>query len=523
VTAARPLVPVTEMFLSAVARHGGRVLVHHRSEDWTYARIARAASAVASWLQGIGARRGDRVVVVLTNGADYVSAYFGTLLAGCSVVAVHPETPARELRAVLDHSEAVGVIAAADVVRVLNEVAGGLRHGRAALLCGAEAVPHAVGGRPAASLAALVEHGAPDIAPPNVALDDVAQIIYTSGTTGGPKGVVLTHRNLAANTRSILSYLPLTREDSVLVVLPFFYSYGNSLLLTHVSVGGRLVIAEDFVFWSRVANLADREGVTGLAGVPSTFTMLLFRSNFTTRRLAALRYVTCAGGALPAPMVARLRAALPAVSVFLMYGQTEATARLSALLPHEVAERPESAGRAIPGVELTIWSDDGRRLGPREVGEIVARGENVMRGYWNDADASRLVLRPEGLRTGDLAWMDEDGYLFIVGRKSDIIKSGSYRIGPREIEEVLMGLADVADAAVVGRPDEILGEVPVAFVVPRIKGTCSADAMLEELRRLLPRHKVPREILLVDALPRTGTGKLRRIELQERLRTVAGR
>jgi acyl-CoA synthetase (AMP-forming)/AMP-acid ligase II len=328
--------------------------------------------------------------------------------------------------------------------------------------------------------------------------------------------VTLSHRNLVANTESIVRYLALTADDSVLVILPLFYSYGNSLLLTHVHVGGELVLASDFVFWNRALDLLERRRATGFAGVPSSYAMLLERSDFARRKFPDLRYLTCAGGGLPPPAARRLRSIVPHAELFLMYGQTEASARLSTLLPRDFERKLGSIGQAIPGVELDVRGEDGASAAPGEPGELVARGANVMVGYWNDPQATARVLGDGWLHTGDLARKDEEGFFWIVGRKSDMIKSGAYRIGPEEVEEVLRGVEGVGDVAVVGQPDEVFGEVPVAFVVPA--GCASAETILEEARRRLPRHKWIRAVRLIDALPRTTSGKVRRGVLRERLR-----
>ena len=214
--------------------------------------------------------------------------------------------------------------------------------------------------------------------------DDIAQIIYTSGTTGRPKGVTLSHRNLSANCSSILSYLRLASDDSVFVTIPFFYSYGNSLLLTHLAVGAKLILGDDFVFWNRALDVMEEQGATGFSGVPASYGMLMLRSDFRRRRFPALKYMTCAGGSLASSLVEQVRTAVPHARLFLMYGQTEATARLSTLLPEELDIKPGSIGRAIPGVALEVLDAQGAALPPGTEGELVARGANVMLGYWND-------------------------------------------------------------------------------------------------------------------------------------------
>jgi acyl-coenzyme A synthetase/AMP-(fatty) acid ligase len=366
-----------------------------------------------------------------------------------------------------------------------------------------------------ADLETLTTAGDPGPVVAATRLPDLAQIIYTSGTTGHPKGVMLSHGNLHANTRSITAYLQLTAADSVVVILPFFYSYGNSLLQTHVAVGGRLIVAQDFVFWNQTLDLAERARATGFSGVPVSYAMLLHKSNIASRGFPDLRYMTCAGGALARPLIERLREMLPHVQLFVMYGQTEASARLTSLLPHELDVKSGSAGRAIPGVEMTVRDDQGNRLPPREVGELVARGPNIMQGFWRDPDATADVLRPEGLYTRDVGWMDEEGYVWIMGRKDDVIKTGSYRISPEELEQVLLGLPGVREAAVVGEPDRFLGAVPVAFVVS--DGGVEAGAILAGAQARIPRFKCIRKVHLVPELPRTENGKVRRGALRERL------
>jgi long-chain acyl-CoA synthetase len=495
------------------------VMMHFRDRDWSYGEIAGRAAGVAAWLRDTGVSAGSRVVLLLPNGPEYPIVYFGVLLAGCCVVALNPGADVREIEFVLRHSEASAACVGVERVEDLRPILAGLADVRAVLRV-------ARGGAAAPADDAWPSLDALPVAEPVPAraahdIEDLAQIIYTSGTTGRPKGVMLSHRNLAANTRSIIQYLRLTRDDAILAILPFYYSYGNSLLLTHVAVGGRLVVASDFVFWNQALDLAERQAVTGFSGVPSSFAMLLYRSDLAKRRFPALRYMTCAGGPLPPANISRLRELLPQVRLFIMYGQTEASARLTSLLPDELEERLGSSGRGIPGVEITVRDEDGALMPPGEVGELVARGENVMLGYWKDPDATAEVLRPEGLRTRDLARMDDEGYVWIVGRKDDVIKSGAYRISPQEIEEALAELPGVAHVAVVGAPDEFLSEVPVAFVV-RNGVALTEDEVLRAAQQRLPRYKAVRRVYLVDDLPRTTSGKVKRADLRAKLRQGAG-
>jgi acyl-CoA synthetase (AMP-forming)/AMP-acid ligase II len=504
---------ICELFHKQMITGPNRVLIHHMARDTTYAQTDRQANAIAGWLEANGIAPGDRVALVLPNSADYVAWYLGILRAQAIVVALNPDTTSAEIAATVNHSGTSVVVIGSRTAATLNDAAGSIGCIRRVVTAGEEAsVSFPASWNPTSLAEVLAEDRAGSRPMPD--LGDVAQIIYTSGTTGRPKGVTLTHRNISSNCQSILAYLNLTAEDSIFVILPFFYSYGNSLLFTHLAAGGRLVLASDFVFWNRVLDLMIEQKVTGFSGVPSSYAMLLHKSDFRKRSFPDLRYMTCAGGGLAPAVVQRLQAVLPNVRLFPMYGQTEATARLSTLMPDEIESKLGSIGRGIPGVTLRVLDERGRPVRPDVEGEIVASGDNIMLGYWNDPEESQRVLRPDGLHTGDLARIDNDGYIFIVGRKSDIIKSGAYRLNPKEIEEIIIALEGVAEVAVAGLPDEIWGELPVAFVVRSPNAEIREADILDHCRANLPRYKMIREVVFMEKLPKTSSGKVRRFALR---------
>jgi acyl-CoA synthetase (AMP-forming)/AMP-acid ligase II len=351
---------------------------------------------------------------------------------------------------------------------------------------------------------------------------DLAQIVYTSGTTGDPKGVMLTHRNLVSNTHSTVQYLILTSQDSAMVVLPFFYSYGNSILLTHMAVGGKLVVNQSLLYPNVILDQMIAEQVTGFPGVPSTFALLLHRSGIRALSFPHLRYVTQAGGAMSPALARNLASVLTGASIYVMYGQTEAAPRLSYLDPSDLYRKPGSIGKAIPGVTLEVIAADGGAAMPGEVGELVATGENVMSGYWGKPAATAEVLRDGRLWTGDLATADDEGYLYLVGRKSEMLKSGAHRIAPKEIEEVLQEHDAVYEAAVVGVEDEILGEAIKACVVLKQGVVCPEKELLYHCRQILPVYKVPHVVEFRDELPKTESGKTKKSELKNEYRRGQG-
>jgi acyl-CoA synthetase (AMP-forming)/AMP-acid ligase II len=494
----------------------------HLDTTLRYAELEENTARIAGLLRSCGVASGDRVAVLLDNGLDYLCAFFGILRAGGVVVGLNPANTSRDIAYVLGHCRAAAVITQPRSLAALKQALPAVPSVHSIFLsCPPSA--KAEQGLPG-SVSCCWLYQSPESGPlalsPLQGDDALAAIIYTSGTTGKPKGVMLTHRNLAANTRSIVDYLGLTSGDSVMVVLPFYYSYGLSLLLTHAAVGGRLVIDNRFAYPNTVLETMERERVTGFAGVPSTFAILIHKSSINRFLLSSLRYLTQAGGPMAPALIEEIGRLLPGREVFIMYGQTEAAARLSYLPPDRIGDKLGSIGKAIPDVELKLLDREGRPVAPGGVGEIVARGDNVMAGYWDSPEETAAVLRPEGLRTGDLARMDEDGFLYIVSRKSDMIKSGAHRISPKAIEEIIAEHEGVFESAAVGFPDEILGEAIALFVVPRDGAALTEADVLKHCRNNLPRYKVPQKIILASHLPKTPSGKIRRPLLQEQLAAV---
>jgi long-chain acyl-CoA synthetase len=467
----------------------------------TYGELWARVGGLAGWLRAQGVVSGDRVAVFGDNGPEVVAATYATLSAGAVAVTLNAAARGAELAAQVRHAEARCLLAAG---------------------------PHAE----LAALSAALPDDLPRLvstpsdpppldatfAPVPADLDAPAVVLYTSGTTGAPKGVVLTHGNLAANTDSILAYLDLGPEDRALCLLPFYYAYGASVLHTHLSVGASLLLENSLAYPARVVALAAAERITGLPGVPSTFALLLRRGALDRHDLTSLRYATQAGGPMAPALADAFRAALPRVRLIVMYGQTEATARLTWLPPEEAERKRGSCGRAIPGVELRVVDPStGAPLGPDTSGEVCARGPNVMAGYFRDPEATRAVLKDGWLHTGDVGRLDAEGYLFLDGRRGDMIKSGAHRISPLEVEAVAAQVPGVSEAVAVGVPDELLGQVVALYVLldPRVEPAPDALAVQARCRAHLAAYKVPKRVFFVDDLPRGPTGKVQRHRLAD--------
>lgn len=494
--------PLASRLLNTARAHPYRVAIVDGDRRVTYAELADCVRRFAGWLGTSGPGTGERVAIVLPNGIEAVIACYGSWLAGCIAVPMNAQARGRELGSWLRHARPKLLVHEAgnsDVDDALDDV--GLVPQRIVVGSG-QAPDDSVGWQQALE-------SAPAISAANV-IEAIATILYTSGTTGSPKGVTLTHANVAANTDAITTYLELTGSDSTVSVLPFYYSYGASVLHTHLAVGGRVVLEHGLVFPATVVETIARERVSGFSGVPSTFSLLLDRVPLAEHDLSSLRYLTQAGGAMHPALITRLRDAIPQARLFVMYGQTEATARLAWLPPERLDDKPGSAGKAIPGVRIEVRGDAGETLPPGTPGEVWARGDNVMAGYWNDPVATDLVLRDGWLRTGDMGHLDDEGYLYLDGRRSDMIKTGAHRVHPLDVEEVLLELPGVMEAAVVGVDEAKLGQVIKVFIVVGGDRRLDADLVRAHCRKRLAIYKVPRYVEFMPVLPRTASGKVRR-------------
>jgi long-chain acyl-CoA synthetase len=480
-----------------------------------YGEIESLANKAANCLIENGIRRGDRVALLVENSFDYIIHYYAILKAGAVTVALNTALTADMLAYALNDSGAKCVISNPRFSKVLLPA---LRQSP-----GVEFVVQdqddlsafeEAGRRRAWRFSDIYVTGRPS-RPDAGGIDaDAASIVYTSGSTGKPKGVTLTHLNIVSNTRSIVETLNLTSKDRVMVVLPFYYIYGKSLLNTHFCAGGSVVIDNRFAYPAVILETMKETQVTGFAGVPSTFMILLGRTNIREFRFDRLRYVTQAGGAMAVAVQKEAAKVFAPAELYVMYGATEASARLSTLDPKQLHRKWGSIGKAIPNVRLAVVDDGGEELPPGEIGEIAAKGSNIMKGYWNDPEETDKVLKNGWYYTGDLGKTDEEGFFYVVGRKKDMIKVGGERVSAKEVEERILEIKQVHEAAVIGVPDELLGEAIKVFIVP------GGDALLTEreyeieIKKRLPVYMHPKTVVITRELPKNESGKILKNKLK---------
>lgn len=492
-------------------------MIHEKARP-TYAELNSQANHLAQCLLNQGVVQGDRVCLILENCPEYVISYYAILKAGGVAVPLSSDLKPEGLRPILEELEPKVIISSFRFERLLKATD---LHGSGiqSLILKSPKLKWTSEAYSIFELEDLI--GLKPLSNLNVPIDEtaLASIIYTSGSTGKPKGVMLSHRNIVVNTHSICQYLHLTSSDIQMVVLPFFYVMGKSLLNTHFAVGASVVINNKFAFTAAVLKQMVDEAVTGFAGVPSTYAHLLHRSPLASYRekLNSLRYCSQAGGHMSRVIKEQLWNVLPAhTRIYIMYGATEASARLTYLDPERFSDKMGSIGKPIPGVSLSVIDAKARAALPDKTGEIVATGANIMLGYWKDPGATAKVLDENVYHTGDFGYRDNDGYYFVSGRKDYLLKVGGHRINPQEIDDVLMKSELLMEAIVLGVPDALLGYKLVALAAPKTD-TCSENVVLNYCAEMLPRYKVPSHVKLIKALPKSASGKIDRTRCIELL------
>jgi long-chain acyl-CoA synthetase len=503
---------VNDFLQNSAGRFPDKVALVCDGQRLTYAQIEEQANRVANGLLALGVRRGGRVAVWLPNSVEAVVAIFAILKAGATFTVVNPTTKPDKLAYVLNNCAASGLFAPGrrgEQVAHLFAVVPSLRF---AAMCGKGALQTTDAHLNVTAFPQLLESHPPARPACSTVDVDLACLIYTSGSTGEPKGVMSTHANMVFAASSIIQYLENVPGDIVINVLPLSFDYGLYQLLMVFKFGGTLVLERTFAFPAVVLQRVEQEQVTGFPGVPTVFAMLL-QMDLSRFNLSSLRYLTNTAAALPVEHIQRLRDAFPWARLYSMYGLTECKRTLY-LPPEELDRRPGSVGIAIPGTEVWIEDEDGNRLGPEEVGELVVRGSHVMQGYWGDPEETAKRYRPgrypaeRFLYTGDLFRMDQEGFLYFIARKDDIIKSRGEKVAPKEVEGVLYRLPGVVEVAVIGVPDELLGQAIKAFVVCGDDYHLTEKDVLRHCTQHLEDFMVPKYVEFRDSLPKTSSGKI---------------
>lgn len=513
-----PVHLLQDYLIHSAARLGDKVALVCGPQRLTYGELEARSNALANHLVESGVARGDRVIIFADNTAETAISFWAALKANAVVCLVNPLTKSDKLDYLLNDCLPTALITDKHLLAVFREPARNCPSLCRLVVTGSiddaelAGLPRAVRWE-----VAMGADGA--TAPARRCIDvDLAAIVYTSGSTGDPKGVMLTHRNMTAACTSIASYLDLREDDVILNVLPLAFDYGLYQMIMAFRTGARLVLERSFAFPAQILALVKAEKVTGLPGVPTIFAVLSELKSLRDYDLSSIRYVTNTAAALPIKHILMLRDLFPGARIYSMYGLTECK-RCTYLPPEDIERKPLSVGIAIPNTEMWIVDEEGNRVGPEIVGQLVIRGATVMRGYWGKPEATSRKLKPGPLPgefvlyTGDYCRLDADGYLYFVGRGDEIIKSRGEKVAPKEVESALMDIPGVREAAVIGVPDELLGQAVKAFVVIEQGRTIGWKQLQMECQRRLEGFMVPKYIVISPDLPRTNTGKLNKLAL----------
>jgi acyl-CoA ligase (AMP-forming) (exosortase A-associated) len=512
--------------LASAQRSPARPALVHGDQSLSYGELADAITRCAHGFAALGIGRGERIGIYLEKRAEAVIAAFGAAAAGCVLVPVNPLLRPAQVAYILRDCSVRALVTSAPRHARLRAALGGCAELRHVVLAG-DAGESGDGGDIALHAWSAIS-GASACAVHRVVDSDMAAILYTSGSTGRPKGVVLSHRNLVAGAKSVAGYLGNCPDDRLLAVLPLSFDAGFSQLTTAFHSGACAVLL-NYLVPNDVVKAIASERITGLTAVPPLYIQLT-QLAWPESAAAHLRYFANTGGRMPRATLEKLRSLFPHSRPYLMYGLTEAF-RATYLPPEEVDRRPDSIGKAIPDAEVLVLRADGTPCAPGEDGELVQRGALVAMGYWNDAEktAERFRALPSSLRpaehglmlpeiavySGDTVRSDEDGYLYFVGRRDEMIKTSGYRVSPSEIEEVVYATQLVAEAAAFGIPHASLGEAIAVVVTPALGSTLDAGRLLAACREHLPLYMLPAKIeIRTDPLPRNANGKIDRALLR---------
>lgn len=482
----------------------------------TYAELDAASDRVAAALAARGVRRGDRVVIFADNCWEAVVSIFATAKAGGVFSLVNPSAKSGRLGHILGNCRPAALVTLGRLLPVATEAMAQAPALACCLVAGAKEAPQLRGAMRFEEALAWREE--PPRAP-GIELD-LAMLVYTSGSTGVPKGVMMTHQNITAAADSVTAYLENGPEDVILNLLPVSFSYGLYQVLTSVKLGATLVLEKSFAFPQAILDRIAAERVTGFPLVPTIAAVILQMRDLKPDSFPHLRYITTASAPIPPAHLERLQALFPRTRIYSMYGMTECK-RCTWLPPEQLRIRPGSVGIPIPGTEAYVVDETGRRVAPGEVGELVIRGPHVMKGYWEDEVATARALRPgpypweKVLHTGDLFRSDEEGFLYFVSRKDDIIKTRGEKVSPKEVESVLYSLPGVREAAVVGVPDPVLGMAIKAVLAVAPEAGLTERDVIRHCAARLEDFMVPKHVEFRAELPKTDSGKISRRQVAE--------
>jgi len=516
-----------EALLISARRTPEKTAIISRGEEFSYSEIYNRSFNLACHLLNAGVKKGDRVAIFMNNSWQSVVAIYGATLSGAAFIVINPQTKANKLQYILNDSGAKFLISSTvfknELFQALNDtpfLQEILYSGEVDLLVKTATL--------AVNFENVVLSGISDVELPKIIPNDLAALLYTSGSTGFPKGVMMTHQSMVFTTWSLIEYLRLSEEDRILLVLPLAFDYGLYQLIMAVTLGGTLIVEQSFTFPASIYKSIDKYKPTVFPGVPTVYAMMIAANKQSGLSFNCIEKVTNTAAALPAEFIPDLKKIFPSALIFKMYGLTECK-RVCYLEPELLDLKPNSVGKAIPGTEVFLLTQDGNQVPAGEPGILHIRGPHVMLGYWKKDDLSEIMLKPGNfpgeriLCSNDIFTMDDEGYLYFQGRTDDIIKTRGEKVSPLEIEKVIYRLDGIREVAVIGNPDILLGESIFAIVAFHENATIGIDDVLRECNLHLEPFMIPQKIIILNEMPKSSNGKINKFELKNLLINDNGR
>jgi len=509
-----------EALLFSARKYPLKTAIIIKTKEYSYSSLKENAEKVSSHLILSGIVKGERVAVYMNNTWECIVAIYGITLAGGVFLVINPQTKADKLQYILNDSGAGILISESTLNNELSRALQGAIKIREVIISGDIS---RIARLPAFKLTVfedVVSGNEPVTYLPKTIPNDLAALIYTSGSTGFPKGVMMTHQSMVFASWSLIEYLRLSEEDRIILLLPLAFDYGLYQLLMTITVGGSLIVEQSFTFQTSVYKQMELYKPTVFPGVPTIFAMMIATNKKSGVSFDFIQKITNTAAALPSEFIPDLKKIFPKALIFKMYGLTECK-RVCYLEPELIDQKTGSVGKAIPGTEVFLLSPDGKPVPPGEKGILHIRGPHVMLGYWNKEDLSREMLRQGNLPgerilcSNDWFKIDEEGFLYFLGRNDDIIKTRGEKVSPAEIENILYKISGIKEASVIGIPDEIMGEAIIAFVTTHDQIHLDEKELQRICMTRLELFMVPQHFVFLDEMPKSSNSKIDKKELKK--------
>jgi long-chain acyl-CoA synthetase len=509
-----------EALLQSAYEHPDKTAVLIKDLSYSYRQLNTQARAMAAHLNNSGITRGDRVAIYMNNTWACIVSIYGTTMAGAAFLIINPQTKPDKLLYILNDSGAKLLVSEHQLRKDFSKILHDSPHLREVIVTeqpdNMDSIPNI---RMTGFEKIIADNSGHLSQLPIVIPNDLAALIYTSGSTGFPKGVMMTHQSMVFTSWSLIQYLRLRDRDRIIVLSPFAFDYGLYQLLMAITIGGTIIVEQSFTFQKTIYNLIDQHQPTVFPGVPTIYAMMIAAYKKAPFSLNCIEKITNTAAALPVEFIPDLKRIFPNALIFKMYGLTECK-RVCYLEPELIDTKPGSVGKAIPGTEVFLLSEEGQPVGPRQKGLLHIRGPHVMLGYWNQEALSKAMLKPGSLPgekvlcSNDWFKTDEEGFLYFLGRNDDIIKTRGEKVSPLEIENVIYTINGIKEVAVLGVPDVLMGASIWAFITHNgltmneklIQRTCAAK---------LEAFMVPQRVIFVDDMPKSTNGKIDKKELRK--------